>query len=190
MRFTDIDVNFDVQIWRSSKLPKNTFYEHFEGFSDHHVWRQNWPLISVNLIMSIYFFLWTSSIVQVFDFLTFDIFLTTWHLLTFWHITWTISAHHWLGAKVGSRGTCDQCPIPLYPIVHVAHTPVPIAYVAHILYPYPCTLLPHVPLLLMLSIPLYPIATCAPITHMADTHCTYPCTPLPPVLPLGNGPHG
>ena len=36
--------------------------------------------ICVNLIMSIYFFLWTSSIVQMFDFLTFGIFLTTWHL--------------------------------------------------------------------------------------------------------------
>ena len=36
------------------------------------------------------FFLWTSSIVQMFDYLTFDIFLTTWHLfdnLTFWHMT-------------------------------------------------------------------------------------------------------
>ena len=30
--------------------------------------------------MSIYYFLWTSSIIPVFDFLTFDIFLTTWHL--------------------------------------------------------------------------------------------------------------
>ena len=36
--------------------------------------------ISVNLIMSIYFFLWTSSIVCMFGFLIFDIFLTTWHL--------------------------------------------------------------------------------------------------------------
>ena len=36
--------------------------------------------ISVNLIMSIFFFLWTSSIVCMFDFLIFDIFLTTWHL--------------------------------------------------------------------------------------------------------------
>ena len=36
--------------------------------------------ICVNLIMSIYVFLWTSSIIHVFDFLTFDIFLTTWHL--------------------------------------------------------------------------------------------------------------
>ena len=36
------------------------------------------------------FFLWTSSIVNVFDFLTFDIFLTTWHLFdsltSFWQL--------------------------------------------------------------------------------------------------------
>ena len=36
------------------------------------------------------FFLWTSSIVHVFDFLTFDIFLTTWHLFdsltSFWQL--------------------------------------------------------------------------------------------------------
>ena len=36
-------------------------------------------LISVSLIVSIYF-LWTSFIVQMFHFLTFDIFLATWHL--------------------------------------------------------------------------------------------------------------
>ena len=45
--------------------------------------------LCVNLIMSIHF-LWTSSIVYVFDFLTFDIFLTTWHLFdnltSFWHL--------------------------------------------------------------------------------------------------------
>ena len=33
------------------------------------------------------FFLWTSSIVHVFDFLTFDIFLTTWHLFNIFFIT-------------------------------------------------------------------------------------------------------
>ena len=36
------------------------------------------------------FFLWTSSLVYVFDFLTFDIFLTIWHLFdnltSFWHL--------------------------------------------------------------------------------------------------------
>ena len=46
-----------------------------------------WPshvmskLICVNLILSIYF-LWTSSIVQLFDYLTFDIF---WQFYIFWH---------------------------------------------------------------------------------------------------------
>ena len=68
------------QIWRSPKLFKNTFYAHFEGF-----W---WPSyvtskIDVNMCEPHYvnlFFLWTSSIVYVFDFLTFDIFLTIWHL--------------------------------------------------------------------------------------------------------------
>ena len=70
------------QIWRSPKLLKNTFYAHFEGF-----WLPSYVIsklmsICVNLIMSIYF-LWTSSIVQVFDFSTTEIFLTTWHHLTF-----------------------------------------------------------------------------------------------------------
>ena len=78
------------QIWRSPKLFKNTFYAHFEGF-----WSPSYVMsklisLCVNLIMSIYFFLWTSFIVHVFDFLTFDIFLTTWHLFdnltSFWQI--------------------------------------------------------------------------------------------------------
>ena len=76
------------QIWRSPKLFKNTFYAHFEGF-----W---WPSyvtskIDINVCEPHYvnlFFLWTSSIVYVFDFLTFDIFLTIWHLfdnlISFW----------------------------------------------------------------------------------------------------------
>ena len=41
--------------------------------------------IAVNLIMSINFFLWTASIAQVFDFLTFDIF---WQFDIFWHVFW------------------------------------------------------------------------------------------------------
>ena len=52
------------------------------------------------------FFLWTSSIVYVFDFLTFDIFLTIWHLFdnltSFWHMNngahgqWGTSVKGWL----------------------------------------------------------------------------------------------
>ena len=69
------------QIWRSPKLSKNTFCANFEGF-----WLPSYVIsklmsICVNFIMSIYF-LWI-SIVQVFEFLTIDIFLTTWHHLTF-----------------------------------------------------------------------------------------------------------
>ena len=43
------------------------------------------------------FFLWTSSIVQMFDYLTFDIFLTTWHLFdnltSFWYFD-TFNLNH------------------------------------------------------------------------------------------------
>ena len=44
------------------------------------------------------FFLWTSSIVYVFDFLTFDIFLTIWHLFdnltSFWHFDISFNLNH------------------------------------------------------------------------------------------------
>ena len=68
------------QIWRSPKLFKNTFYAHFEGF-----WWPSYVTSKIDVKMSephyvSLFFLWTSSIVYVFDFLTFDIFLTIWHL--------------------------------------------------------------------------------------------------------------
>ena len=50
------------------------------------------------------FFLWTSSIVCVFDFLTFDIFLTFWHLLdiltSFWHFDIFLNLNH-LGLSQG-----------------------------------------------------------------------------------------
>ena len=68
------------QIWRSTKLFKNTFYAHFEGFWSPLYVMSKLTSICVNLIMSIYFFLWNFFIVNVFDFLTFNIFLTTWHL--------------------------------------------------------------------------------------------------------------
>ena len=65
--------------------------------------------IDINMcehILSIYFFLWTSSIVQMVNFLTFDIFLATWHL--FWHFdtcltTWAHGQHMWSCA-----GSCVQ----------------------------------------------------------------------------------
>ena len=44
-----------------------------------------WHRIDVKMYEHLYvneFLLWTSSMVKIFDFLTFDIFLTIWHLLT------------------------------------------------------------------------------------------------------------
>ena len=86
------------QIWRSPKLFKNTFYAHFEGF-----WWPSYVMskIDVNMCEPHYvnlFFLWTSSIVYVFDFLTFDIFLTIWHLFdnltSFWHFDISFNLNH------------------------------------------------------------------------------------------------
>ena len=63
--------------------------------------------ICVNLIIWIYFFLWTSSIVCVLDFLTLDIFLTTWHLFdiltSFWHFHIFLTFSHLLTETTSAR---------------------------------------------------------------------------------------
>ena len=57
------------------------------------------------------FFLWTSSIVQMFDYLTFDIFLTTWYLFdnltSFWHLTYN------MGTWWTCAGSCVQWILPI-----------------------------------------------------------------------------
>ena len=64
-----------------TKNPQNVHRNYFGQFCWPSYLTSKLTSISVNLIMSIYlFFLWTSSIVCMFDFLIFDIFLTTWHL--------------------------------------------------------------------------------------------------------------
>ena len=71
-----------------TKNPQNvqrSIFDHFWWPSD---LTSNLTSISVNLIMSIYYFLWTSSIVQIFDFLTFDNLTSFWQFdifLTLWH---------------------------------------------------------------------------------------------------------
>ena len=67
------------QIWRSPKLVKILSCT-FWGFLVTIIFDVK---IDVNMCEPHYaniYFLWTSSIVHVFDFLTFDIFLTIWHL--------------------------------------------------------------------------------------------------------------
>ena len=58
-----------------------------------------------------FIFLWTSSIVYVFDFLTFDIFLTIWHLFdnltSFWHFDISFNLNH-LSPSQGYFWWCFQ----------------------------------------------------------------------------------
>ena len=89
MRLTHIDVNFDVKYEGHQNCSKTLSMHILRVFGHHHMWHQNCcnmcELHYVNL-----FFLWTSSIVHVFDLLTSDIFLTTWHLFdnltSFWQL--------------------------------------------------------------------------------------------------------
>ena len=96
MRFTHIDVNFDITYdgdQKPSKCAKKVFFEQF--------W---WPSyltsklmsLCVNLIMWIYFFLWTSSIVCVFWlFWHFDIFFGHfWHLIDIFDILTSFNLNH------------------------------------------------------------------------------------------------
>ena len=82
MRFTHRH-QFWRYIWWWPKTLKMCIESVFEQFWWPSYLTSKLTSICVTLIMWI-FFLWTSSIVCVFDFLTFDIFLTS--FLTFWHL--------------------------------------------------------------------------------------------------------
>ena len=56
------------------------------------------------------FVLWTSSIVHVCNFLTFDIFLTTWHLFDIWAIGHVGNATHGLRGIVVNTADRDRTP--------------------------------------------------------------------------------
>ena len=78
--------NFDIKYEGHQNCLKTLSRHILRVFGHHHMWCQNWcQYVWTSLCQ---FFLWTSSIVHVFDFLTFDIFLTTWHcfdnLASFW----------------------------------------------------------------------------------------------------------
>ena len=198
MRFTDIDINFDIRYEGHQNCPKILSMNILRVFSDNHLWCQNWRQYLwtslcqfnsfVNLLHSLH--VWLSDIWHLFDNLTsfwqFDIFLT------FWHITLTISAHHCLGVKLGLRGT-HVCPIPLYPspmwpICPVPHTPVPYCPIC----PYPFTPYPLYPITPCGPHSLYPLPMCL-VPHTPVPYC--PCDPLPmwpippvPPLPIGSIP--
>ena len=87
MRFTHFDINFWCRICWSLKTLKMCIESVLNNFGDLHIWRQNWRQYVWTSLCQL-FFLWTSSLVYVFDFLTsfwqLDIFLTIWHLFDTW----------------------------------------------------------------------------------------------------------
>ena len=109
---------FLYHIWWSPKSLKMFTESILTNFDDLHMRCQIYRcephyinlFFFVNLLHSHYinfsFSLWTSSIVQVFDFLIFDIFLTIWHLLTSWPIT--------LNHLSPSQGSSDRFKIHLF----------------------------------------------------------------------------
>ena len=171
MRFTHIDINFDVRYESEQNCPKILSMNILSVFSDHHFWRQNWrqyvwtSLCQFNFFVNLLHSLGVSffDIWHLFDNLTsfwqLDIFLTTWHLFDI------------LGAN------CPWAPLPmwpitLYPIAHMAYTPC----TPYPLCPYPCTHTPQWASLPICPIPLYPIA------HVTYCPCgPYPLYPKPPV---------
>ena len=90
MRFTDIDINFDVKYEGHQNCSKTLSMHILRIFGHHHMWHQNWrQYVWTSLCQFIFFVnLLHSPCVWLFDNLTsfwqLDIFLTTWHL--FWHI--------------------------------------------------------------------------------------------------------
>ena len=96
MRFTYIDIDFDVKYEGHQNCSKTLSMHILSGFSHHHMWHQNW-LQYVWTSCQFFFFVnllhsscvWLFDIWHLFDNLTsfwqLDIFLTTWHL--FWHMS-------------------------------------------------------------------------------------------------------
>ena len=171
MRFTHIDVNFDVRYEGHQNCPKILSMNILRVFSDHHLWRQNWcqyvwtSLCQFNFLVNLLHSLgvWFFDIWHLFDNLTY-----------FWHF----------GCKLpmGPIAYVPNCPYPctplsMYPIAHVTHTPCtpynlcPYCPCA----PYPCTPYPSGPHCPYAPYPLYPISPCVPIAYVPHT----PCTPLP-----------
>ena len=168
MRFTDIDINFDVRYEGHQNCPKILSMNILSVFSDHHLWHQNWRQYLRTSLCQFNFFV---NLLHSLGVSFFDI----WHLFdnltSFWQLD--IFLIFWEQIAHGPMG--PMWLIPLYPIAHMAHTPCtpyptcPYCPCA----PYPCTLYPQ-----WASLPMCPI--------LPVPHC--PCDPLP-MWPIPPVPH-
>ena len=167
MRFTDIDINFDITYEGHQNCPKILSMNILSVFSDHHLWRQNWRQYLWTSLCQFNFFV---NLLHSLGVSFFDI----WHLFDNLTSFWQLDIFLIFWEQITHGPPFPTWLIPLYPIVHMAHTPctpcAPIAHVPHNPVPYtpsgphcPCAPYPCTPL------PMWPIA------YVAHT----PCAPLP-----------
>ena len=186
MRFTDIDINFDVTYEGHQNCPKILSMNILSVFSDHHLWRQNWCQYLWTSLCQFNFFV---NLLHSLGVSFFDI----WHLFDNLTSFWQLDIFLIFWEQITHGPPFPMWLIPLYPIAHVSHCP----HGPYPLYPmcpycpcapYPCTLYPQWASLPMCPIPLYPIA------HVTDCLCgPYPCATLPidpiPLYPIPLVPH-
>ena len=211
MRFTDIDINFDLRYEGHQNCLKILSMNILSVFSDHHLWCQNWrqylwtSLCQFNFFVNLLHSLGVSFFWHLTSFWQLDIFLTTWHLFDI------LGANHpWAPFPHVAHTPVPHCPcipLPMWPIPLVPHTPcAPIAHVPHtpVPYtpsgphwpyaPYPCTPLPMWPIAYVAHTPCAPLPIDPiPLYPIAHTPCTpYPlwpyclCAPIAyvPLLPM------
>ena len=186
MRFTDIDVNFDVRYEGHQNCLKILSMNILSVFCDHHLWRQNWHQYLWTSLCQFNFFV---NLLHSLGVSFFDI----WHLFDNLTSFWQLDIFLIFWEQIAHGPPFPMWLILLYPIAHVAHTPcTPITHVPHtpVHYtpsgphcpyaPYPCTPLPMWPI----ACGPYPLCPIAHRPHTPVPHCPYPLYPIPSVALL------
>ena len=157
MRFTNIDINFDVRYEGHQNCPKILSMNILSVFSDHHLWRQNWHQYLWTSLCQLNFFV---NLLHSLGVWFFDI----WHLFDNLTSFWQLDMFLIFWEQIAHGYPFPMWLIPLYPIAHVAHTPCtpypmcpipPVGLIAHM----PHTLVPHCP---CDPLPMWPIP---PVPH-------------------------
>ena len=198
MRFTDIDVNFDLRYEGHQNCPKILSMNILRVFSDHHLWRQNWCQYLWTSLCQFNFFV---NLLHSLGVWFFDIwhFLTTWHLFnnltSFWYSGSKLPMGHIAHVSHTPVPHCPCIPLPTWPIPLVPHTPVPMCPIPLYSIP-PVGLVAHMPHTPSTPLPMWPIplvshTPCAPlpIGPYPCTHCPYPLCPYYPCAPYPLCPH-
>ena len=175
MRFTDIDINFDVRYEGHQNCLKILSMNILSVLSDHHLWRQNWCQYLWTSLCQFNFFV---NLLHSLGVSFFDI----WHLFDNLTSFWQLDIFLIFWEQIAHGPPFPMWLIPLYPIGHVSHCPCA---------PYPCTPYPQWTSLPICPIPLYPLPD---VTHcLCGPYPLYPIayrshTPVPP-LPIPLVPH-